>query len=235
MIKCATDSPSYLAYCEEIYGYRLCLFNMMDKQQLDYLFEEISFCRHDTVLDLGCGTGSILNHLVKKYQCHGIGIDQLNTATVKKCSRMISYIDGDIDALPNNLQPTVTLAVDSLYFSSDLDSLIGRLKDISNNRLYIFYSQYIFDERQKDKSALHPDKTRIAASLQKNGMPYTVVDYSSNEYSLYERALRVLPKYKNALSSEGNSDLYETKLRENRSGKEMYDKGLASRYLYIVK
>ncbi len=95
-------------------------------------------------------------------------------------------------------------------------------------------SQYIFDETKKDETLLDSDHTTLARILQKNEVPYRTVEYSANEHALYENALKMLPKYKAALATEGNSKLYEAKLRENRSGKEIYDKGLASRYLYIV-
>lgn len=236
LISRATDSTAYLDFCEEIYGYRMCLFNMMDKQQLDYLLDAVLVSKGDTILDLGCGAGAILDNLVNKYQCRGIGIDQLNKDTVKKCSKRISYIEGDIASLSDyELKPNITLSVDSLYFSSDLDVLVRQLKGMQNNRLYLFYSQYIFDETSKDKSVLHHANTRLARSLQQNKLHYRVVDYSANEQSLYENALKVLPKYKNAFQCEGNSDLYENKLRENRTGWELYAKGLASRYLYIVE
>lgn len=232
----STDSAAYLDYCEEIYGYRIYLFNMMDKQQLDYLFSSVAVSKSDTVLDLGCGPGSILDCLVGKYGCHGIGIDQIEHSIVKKCCKAISYINGDIDMLSSyNLKPDITLSVDSLYFSSDLDGLIGQLKSIENNQLYLYSSQYIFDEARKDEISLHRDNTRIARSLQKNGMLYKTLDYSANEQSLYEKALQVLPKYKNTFDREGNIDLYEAKLREGKSGKELYEKGLARRYLYIAE
>lgn len=232
----STDSAAYLDYCEEIYGYRMYLFNMMDKQQLDYLFSSVAVLKSDTVLDLGCGPGSILDHLAGKYGCHGIGIDQIENSIVKKCSKAISYINGDIDMLASyDLKPDVTLSIDSLYFSSDLDGLIRQLKSIKNNRLYLYNSQYIFDEARKEEISLHRDNTRIARALQKNGMHYKTLDYSVNEHSLYKKALKVLPKYKRDFEREGNIDLYEAKLREGKSGKELYDKGLARRYLYIVE
>lgn len=231
----STGSAAYLDYCKEIYGYRIYLFNMMDKQQLDYLFSSVAVLNSDTVLDLGCGPGSILDFLVRKYGCHGIGVDQIEQSIVKKCSKGISYINGDIDMLSSyNLKPDITLSIDSLYFSSDLDGLMRQLKSIENNRLYLYSSQYIFDEARKEEISLHCDNTRIARSLQINGMPYKTLDYSANEQSLYEKALMVLPKYKDDFEREGNIDLYEAKMREGKSGKELYDKGLARRYLYIV-
>jgi len=236
LIDSATQSQAYLDYCEEIYGHRMYLFNMMDKDQLDYLFNVVAITSNDTILDLGCGTGSIINALVNKYSCQGIGIDQLNEPIVRRCSDRISYIDGDLDDLSDcHINPTITLAVDSLYFSSDLDRLLRHLKSFSNNRLYLYYSQYIFSESQKDESLLHSDNTRMAEVLCRNGIIYRAVDYSANERALYENALKVLPKYQNALVDEGNGFLYETKMKEYRSGQEMYDKGLASRYLYIVE
>jgi len=232
----ATASRAYLDYCEEIYGYRMYFFNMMDKAQLDYLFNAIPISSVDTILDIGCGAGSILSTLVRKYTCHGIGIDQLNEALVAKCSGGIAYIDGDLDDLPDyHINPTITLAVDSLYFSNDLDKIIKHLFSFLNNRLYLYYSQYIFSENLKDEALLQPGNTKLAAALQRNGIPYRTVDYSSNEHALYENALKILPRYKQALADEGNGDLYESKIREYQSGKEMYDKGLASRYLYIVE
>ncbi|HWP96046.1 MAG TPA: class I SAM-dependent methyltransferase [Syntrophomonadaceae bacterium] len=236
LINCATASTAYLDFCEETYGYRMHFFNMMDKEQLDYLFNSVFVSKSDTILDLGCGTGCILDNLVKKYACQGIGIDQLDEPTVRRCSPRISYIEGDLDALADyHMKTTLTLAVDSLYFSNDLDRLIRQLKGMENNRLYLYYSQYIFDETKKDETLLHCDHSRLASILRKNDISYRVVNYSNNEHVLYEKALKALPKYQEALVSEGNGDLYEKKIREYRSGKEMYDKGLASRYLYIAE
>ena len=33
-----TKSSAYLNYCEEVYGYRAYLFNMLDKQQMEDTF-----------------------------------------------------------------------------------------------------------------------------------------------------------------------------------------------------
>ncbi len=236
LINSASGSEAYLDYCEEIYGYRMPLFNAMDKEQLDYLFNTVAISKRDSVLDLGCGAGCILDYLVRKYSCYGIGIDQLDEATVKRSSPVISYIEGDLDALKDyKLKPTVTLAVDSLYFSSNLEGLLRVLKSVPANRLYLYYSQYIFDEYKMDKAILDHNNTRLALGLQKSELAYSVRDYSTNEHALYEKALTILPKYKEAMIREGNGHLYEKYQRESSSGKEMYDRGLASRFLYIVE
>ena len=235
LIDCATSSEVYLDYCTELHGYRMYLFNMMDKFQLDYLFNNISISKNDSILDLGCGSGSILNYLMQKYQCQGTGIDQLNTEIIKKENKLFTYINGNIDEIEScNLSPNITISVDSLYFSSRLNRLLEILTKINGNRLYLYYSQYVFDKKNEDKNILKCDHTRIAESLKKAGIKYKTIDYSENERDLYEKALQILPKYEKAFEQEGNKSLFEKKMNENKLGKELYDNNCANRYLYII-
>ena len=236
LIDRATSSEAYLNYCAEIYGYRICLFNMMDKTQLDFLFNKISITKNDSVLDLGCGNGCILNFLMQKYECHGVGIDQLGSEIFKKYNGLATYIDGSLDELESySICPSVTIAVDSLYFSNEIDRLLNTLTNLKGNRLYLYYSQYIFDGNQEDKDILKYNNTRLARNLNQSGVNYKTIDYSENERNLYERAIHVLPKYKDAFEREGNKDIYEKKINENKFGRELYDNGCASRFLYIIE
>lgn len=231
-----TRSAAYLDFCEEVYGYRTYLFNMMDKQQIDFVLNNISISSGDTVLDLGCGSGSILSLLAAKYGCRGIGIDQLDADIIERNSKAIKYINGDIDRISEyNIRPTVVLSIDSLYFSKNMDRLVQQLDHMGSSRSYLFYSQYIFDEASADKSILRGNNTKIADVLNKNGICYKTVDYSENEHLLYERSLKALEKYKKQFENEGNADLYEQKLKEDSLGLELYNKGLAKRYLYIIE
>ncbi len=230
-----TRSSAYLDFCEEVYGYRVYLFNMMDRQQIDFVLNSIPVSSEDTLMDLGCGSGSILNLLSTKYGCRGIGIDQLDGDIIGRASNAITYINGDIDKISDySIEPTITLSIDSLYFSNNLDKLVRQLNNIENNKMYLFYSQYIFDEDSRDKSILHSHNTKIADALNKNRISFKTIDYSENERLLYENSLKVLQKYKRAFEDEGNKDLYEQKLKEDMMGMELYNKSLASRYLYII-
>ncbi len=232
----AVHSKAYLDYCEELYGYRMYLFNMMDKEQLDFLFNLEEIKKQDKVLDIGCGAASILNELVKKYQCSGIGLDRLDQRIVKKCSQLIEYVHGDIDELDRfQFVPDMTLAVDSLYFSKNLEKLIWSLIHMPQKRTYLYYSQYIFESKGVDRTILDCNYTGLANVLKKLDVSYQTIDYSANEQKLYDAALKILPKYKCAFEEEGNENLYRRKLYESEFGSDLYNKGLASRYLYIVE
>jgi hypothetical protein len=84
-----TRSNAYLDFCEEVYGYRVYLFNMMDKQQIDFVLNSIPVLSEDTLMDLGCGSGSIINLLATKYGCRGVGIDQLDSDIIERTSKAI--------------------------------------------------------------------------------------------------------------------------------------------------
>jgi Cyclopropane fatty acid synthase and related methyltransferases len=232
----ATSSEAYLNYCTEIYGYKMCLFNMMDKSQLDFLFNNIHIAKGSSILDLGCGNGCILDYLVQKYACYGVGVDQLDPEVFTKYNRSIKYIDGNMDELESyGIDWDITVSVDSLYFCNDLNKLLSTLTNRKGNRLYLYYSQYIFDGEQHDKDILAYDNTRLARSLNLAGINYKVIDYSEKERKLYERGMQVLSEYEDAFDREGNRDLYEKKINENILGRELYDSNRASRFLYIVE
>lgn len=230
-----TESKAYLDYCEVVYGHRMYLFNMLDIEQLNFIFNEIPLSSDDTVLDLGCGSGSILNALISKRGCRGIGVDLLSDSAVKINRAKAQYVKCDIDDFEKlNITPTVTLLVDSIYFSRDAQALLCDLCRLKNNRIYLFYSQYLFDGHVADKSTLCGDYTPVAEALKKIRVTYKTIEYSENERTLYEQSLCALERLKDDFIREGNADLYEEKLKEQLLGKQLYDLGSASRYLYIV-
>lgn len=225
------NSAAYLDFCEEVCGYRIALFNMMDRAQLDFLFRSIPILPSDTVLDVGCGEGGILRALAEKTGCAGVGVDLLKNTGGKK----LSFIQDDIDEIGRySLRPSVTLCIDSLYFSTDPEALVRRLYEFTQNSVYLFYSQYLFDGCKAEKYKLQSDATLLGEILRRNAIPYTVLDYSENERALYSRSISVLKKRKTAFLAEGNGDLYEEKLKEQETGLRLYDEGCASRYLYIL-
>ena len=231
-----TKSGAYLDYCEEICGYRAYLFNMMDKAQLDFILNSILVSSADVILDLGCGPGSILKLLVTKYRCRGVGVDRLDDGFLGGYTKSMAYINGDMDSFESfGVKPTITLCIDSLYFSDDPDGLIRQLSDIKNNRLYLFYSQYLFDEASADRRILNSEQTQIAQILRRNAIRFSAVDYSQSEHALYRNSIRILQKLKPAFEKEGNTDLFQNKLREDLMGMDLYERGLARRYLYIAE
>ena len=228
-------SRAYLNFCEEVYGYRMYLFNMTDKEQIDFLLESVAVSAQDTVLDLGCGTGSLLDQIAARYGCRAVGIDRLDESLIGRSENRFTYIRDDMERIfEYGVEPSVTLCVDSLYFCANPERLIRELTRSGRNRIYLFHSQYLFEESGADRSLLQCAKTTVGKILQDRAIPYRTIDYSENERLLYENSLKALEKLKGAFAGEGNTDLFEQKLREDTMGKELYDRNLAARYLYII-
>ena len=97
----------------------------------------------------------------------------------------------------------------------------------------MFYSQYLFEDTV-EKRILQGHFTIVADILKNLQVSYEMIDYSRNERILYERSLSALEKREIAFKSEGNFDLYADKIKEQKMGKELYEMGNASRYLYII-
>lgn len=45
------------------------------KKELEKVFKIIKIRKNQIVYDLGCGDGTVLFYLIKRFQCHGVGID----------------------------------------------------------------------------------------------------------------------------------------------------------------
>ena len=231
-----TRSRAYLDYCEEVYGYRVYLFNMMDREQIELLLQSIPVFQNDCILDLGCGSGSILALLSDRYGCRSIGVDTLDPGMFQSGSSLVTYLRGDIDRLQEyGLNQTITLSVDSLYFSSDPEKLLLRLTADRKNRLYLFYSQYLFGTDVTSLDSLKEDQTKVGAILNRHAIPYQAIDFSENEKRFYERSLRALERLEPDFEREGNRDLLEGKREEDFLGKTLYEKRLAARYLYRIE
>lgn len=233
-IGCLMRSPAYLDFCEEVYGYRLALLNMMDREQIDTLSKLLALDTSDTLLDLGCGSGSLLNHLVQQSGCRGIGVDQLDRSNVLCADERITYIEADMSSIQKfELHPTATICVDSLYFVETLDDILLTLYRKQSNRMFLFFSQYLFKPNE-DKGRLKAENTGLAEALNRTGIPYTTIDYSVNERAHYERSIQSLKRLKPAFVQEGNQELWKQKMQEAEFGKQLYEQGRASRFLYQI-
>ena len=204
---------------------------MMDKRQLDDLFVNLRPSSKDTVIDVGCGAGCLLNRIVEQNDCRGVGIDRLSAGIVNRLSPAIEYRQTDMDET-YDFNASAVLFVDSLYFSRDMESLLSRLEG-GARKAYLYYSTYLFEDTD-DTAMLREGQTCAAKALNQLGFAYKAIDYSKCEYALYKRGLKLLGKYESHFAAEGMTDVYERRLAEYKFGAALFEKGKASRYLYTV-
>ena len=71
--------------------------NKKDSLRLNYSVISEIIEKNSKVLDLGCGDGELLNLLIDKNSCAGIGVDINQQNVIKSIQKGLSVIQGDID------------------------------------------------------------------------------------------------------------------------------------------
>jgi 2-polyprenyl-3-methyl-5-hydroxy-6-metoxy-1,4-benzoquinol methylase len=158
------------------------------------------------VLDYGCGEGSNIHYLIKKYRYDGYGVD-ISEPSIKNCQKKINkkkfkLIDFDVHQNDNffNKKFDLIISIQVLYYLNDLD-LKNRL--ISLNKMlkpggYVFftmkstksdYFKYYCDKRKGNdglyKVDLSSDKNY--KKRQKQNVYYHFINFTKSEKDLKDK------------------------------------------------
>jgi SAM-dependent methyltransferase len=215
---------------------------MMDMAQLAALIAALGLGARSRVLELGCGNGRIAEYIsdVTGAQVYGVdsstvGIRQANERTAAKRDRL-AFCAGDMAQVP---LPAVAfdalVAIDSFYFGADLDGLFARLAAAvrSGGQMAVAWSSWA--AASTGRASLAPDGNRFGQALQRCGLSFRTLDYTSQEAAHWRRKLGVLRRMEADFASEGNLFLYRKRLIEAESHQEYVEAGMVSRYLYLVR
>jgi len=234
-------SQTYSEFCRRLYGLDLCQCSMTDKRQLDFLLKTLKLNKDNRVLDVGCGIGVITEFISDATGAHVTGvdfaagaIDRARRRTVRKKDRL-RYKTKDMEALrfePGSFDTVI--AIDSLYFTEDLDRLVKRLVELvePGGQMGIFYSPIIPPEQSK--FLLQPGKTKFAAALKKADKDFRYWDFSRDEADIWKNSKAIAEDLKEAFTQEGYADLYESRIKESERQIKVVAEGRTRRYLYHV-
>jgi ubiquinone/menaquinone biosynthesis C-methylase UbiE len=242
MITCE-HSAAYREFCRELYGSDRCQFNMMTQIQLEKLLDVLNISKCQSVLDIGCGTGAltehIADHIADHIDGHVTGIDFSSEAikfaqkkTMKKQDRLtFQVMDMDEITFPSNSFDTV-ISIDTLYFASDLNKTIDAIRDSlqEQGQMGIFYSPKITEGESQEM--LGPENSVLAKILRKCGLQFETWDFTAEEKELWERSVSAANEFKKQFIDEGNLTIYEGRISEATRELELFDKERRSRYLY---
>jgi ubiquinone/menaquinone biosynthesis C-methylase UbiE len=241
MVKCE-QSPTYRKFCAQVYGTERTHFNMMSQQQLGKLLAILNLQPGQRLLDVGCGTGAIAEHLTDSTGCQALGIDlapaaiqrALDRTSAKRPRLDFQVMDMDELTLAAN-QFDVVIAIDTLYFVRDLAQTLNTLKASlrPNGQMGIFYTSKITPEQSKD--LLAPNATPLTQALHANGLAFETHDFTQDEQSIWEKAVPVIQTLKSEFEAEDNLRIYESRLGEANFTLEYCRTGRTSRYLYHVR
>lgn len=238
-------SPTYAAYCEAVFGKDLSQQGFMTMEQLALALDAACLRAGERVLDAGCGVGRITEHIADITRARMTGLDFSPTAIAMAAARVngrthapdfvvgdmmtVSYAPASFDAI---------LALDTLYFTDDLESLVARfwqwLKP--GGRLVMFYGMIRFSEADPP-ALLQADRTNLAVALQGLGIPYRAHDLTRASYVHQISKRRAADAFADRFRAEGNEALYAYIHRESIDVDTSFEAFCQTnaRYLYCCK
>lgn len=241
LVRCE-HSATYSEFCRRIYGADLCQFNMMTMPQLDKLLEVLKLDRDSKVLDLGCGIGTTTEYISDITAAHIVGIDFAEKAIaraqertkLKRANLTFEVQNMDTLSFPDESFDTI-LAIDTLYFVKDLDSLIRKCKKLLNSggQMGIFYS--VMMEEGQSSDSLQPEENRLAKPLDTNGFKYTFWDYSKEHEDFWRSSKSIAEELKSEFNAEGNAKIYKGRIQESTRMLKYVEAGETRRYLYHAR
>jgi len=127
------------------------------------------------------------------------------------------------------------VAIDNFYFVVDLNGILARLALAlrPGGQMAVTWSSWA--AASVDRASLAPARNRLGQALQRRGLSYRTLDFTSQEAADWRRKLEVLRSMEPDFASEGNLFLYRKRLIEAESHQEYVAAGMVSRYLYLVR
>ena len=238
-------SPAYRRFCRRVYGVDLCQTNVLDRPQLDLLQGALGLRPGERVLDLGCGLGTLAEHLSDRTGARVTGIDRCAPA-VRAARRRTAGKRDRLDFRWGDLREVsagggegggpwdALLAVDVLYFLDDPDPVVAAFPGLlaPGGRGVVFASEVLHEGGRRPPEAEIPAHTRAGRALARHGLRFQATDATDREVEVWRRYLEAGEELRGAFEAEGALDLLEGRVAEAERAMEWADAGLIRRYMY---
>ena len=238
MIACE-QSPAYRELCRELYGNDLIQYDMMTQIQLEKLLDVLEVSKCKSILDVGCGLGTVTEYIAGHTDGNITGIDfsseaiEIAQKRTKKKKNRLSFRVMDMDEIdfPSNSFDTI-ISIDTFYFVNDLYKTINALRGAlqEQGQMGIFYSATI--STGESKEMLRSENTVLAETLDKCGMHFETWEFTAEEKEFWKTSVNITNKLKNQFVDEGNLTIYNELIEEATGLLEYFDTERSRRYLF---
>lgn len=245
----AEASAAYRAFTRVANQLDLVLFDMMDPPQVAAAVHALAVGPGARVLDLGCGIGSLTEHLAERTGARFDGVDFADLAIARATERVGARLDGLADRLSFavadldvHAPPAATydaiVAFDTLYFVEDLDRLVRAVRDglRPGGRFVAFWSAIVPDGVPDADVAdrLSADGTLLAHALRAAGLGYTAADFTAEELAHWRRTDAELARCEAAFDAEGNRAIWAGRRAETDRVLARCEARRSQRWLYTA-
>lgn len=237
----AAGSGAYSEYCRALFGRDFTQQGFADMAQLDRMMEILDIKPGESVLDIGCGNGSMLEYVCARTGAEGHGFDVSGTAIAQARERTrnnsrLSFERADINEKQYADESfDVVLAVDTAYFTADMRTTAADIYRWlkPGGRMAVFYSAFRFSPGDPE-SMLSAHGTAMAKALKAEGITYFINDFTKSHFEHMKKKRAVLKSLRRRFEAEGTLKLYEDTITESADEDISYEdfRAFSSRYLY---
>lgn len=261
LLRCEA-SPTYRRFCRRVYGVDLCQTNVLDRPQLELLVEVLDLDPGERALDLGCGLGTLTEHLSDRTGARLVGVDRCAAAVraarrrVRAKGHRLELRWGDLRDLPDLVPPAdppaasepvrppggwlagdaswnALIAVDSLYFLDDLDAVVSVFpRLLAPGGRGVVFASELLPDGVTPPEPEIPSHTRIGRALVRHGLRFEARDVSDRECEVWRRHREAGRELREAFVAEGALDLLQGRLDEAERTLEWVEAGRVRRYCY---
>ena len=243
----AETSEAHAEFCRRVYGRDLAQHGVLDMKQVDLLLQKVPLREGLRVLELGCGSGRLAEHLAALTGAEITGLDvssagievaqqRLARRRAASSSARLRFLCADMATYDYPASEfDLLLAVDALVFVRDLPSLLTRLAPTlaEGGRLAAFHS--VWAGENQSNGMLTPNSNPLGRALHVAGWRYEVHDLRDEEIRHWQRKFAVLCEMRREFEAEGNQFIYERRLLEAEFHQRYVKSGRLGRYLYVAR
>jgi len=239
----ACQSAAHAAFCERLYGRDFCQHGFADMQQVGRLLGVLHLGPGRRVLELGCGSGGIAEHISDLTGAHVTGLDNVPEAIALAKQRALTRAERlgfVLDSMDHMEFPLASfdaiIAIDALYFT-DLDTTVAQMKAVlkPGGEMGILYAHGADPQvpiAAFPRETLPPDRTPLARALQQHRLAYKTWDLTEDDYQHAQRKKQIVEELHAQFEAEGNLFLYENRRGEADGVMAAIEAGAHKRYLY---
>ena len=176
-------------------------YNIIQKQVAQTLIEKVIDKNYHTIVDIGCGSGSLYYNLKvqnipmqsffaldSSEEMLGIHPDSLE---VIKCCKDFDALDA-FDTIPNSSH-ILLLSASALQWSQNLDRLFSKLSQLSNDAYFAIFTANTFKTLHKTAEIKSPIYT--VGTLQGTISKYYKAKFEVKKYKLYFDTKKEMLRY----------------------------------------
>jgi 2-polyprenyl-3-methyl-5-hydroxy-6-metoxy-1,4-benzoquinol methylase len=224
------NSSVFKKYSEMKLGLNIREYSMLIKKDIKELLTIIKSTSHNSIVDIGCGTGDLIEFISKntRAMCTGIDLSSKIIEILNQKKRMnLVYAVGDIEMGIEELFDIV-ICVDVLYFVENIEDALENLIHIINpdGICIIYYT---------DHHLLKNNEPIIERHLKSMKVEYSVSDITAHEEISWKSSLNAIEKFESEFTNEGLDELCETMKQEAIECLEKNIEYSTKRYRYIIK